>query len=470
MGLGAGLGAVGALLVIGAGGLLTLVGLLWYPTLRLARLLRRKPKRGTALPSQSAATTAQSHPPSPQPLTGTSSSFAGSFCGGDGVALRSGGAIEEARSTASTHTKWDRLLHRFAFATTPAFKGLSDMESRLFRNRLAATPTAAPVFIAGLPRAGTTLLLRALAAVGPFATSRYRDMPFLLTPLLWHALSRRLPRRRSLLMRAQGDGVVVSLDTPEALEEIVWRAFWPAKYRADRIEPWQACERDAHGEFAPFLASHLAKTIAVRRRQGQPASRYLSKNNVNLGRVANILTLHPDAAVVVPFREPRRQAASLLRQHRRFQEIHATDPFAKRYMADVGHFEFGANLKPINFDDWLANTDAAKVANEAMDLDFWLRYWRAAYRHALAETSDNVAFVSYEAVCAQPFKTLTALCERLQVHPARQTLEAVAADVRSDDGAAAADAASGIDPALLDETSAIHEELLRRAGGATPDG
>ena len=470
MGLGAGLGAVGALLVIGAGGLLTLVGLLWYPTLRLARLLRRKPTRETTLPSQSAAT-AQNHPPSPQPLTGTSSSFAGSFSEGDGVALHSGGAIEEAHSTASTHTKWDRLLHRFAFAATPAFKGLSDMESRLFRNRLAATPTGRPVFIAGLPRAGTTLLLRALAAVGPFATSRYRDMPFLLTPLLWHALSRRLPRRRSLLMRAQGDGVVVSLDTPEALEEIVWRAFWPAKYRADRIEPWQAGERDARGEFAPFLASHLAKTIAVRRRQGQPASRYLSKNNANLGRVANILTLHPDAAVVVPFREPRRQAASLLRQHRRFLQIHATDPFAKRYMADVGHFEFGANLKPIDFDGWLTSTDTHSLATEAADLDFWLRYWRAAYRHVLAETSDNVVFVSYETVCAQPFKTLTAICERLQLHPARQTLDAVAADIRSDDGAAAADAASGIDPALLDETSAIHEELLRRAGnGATPDG
>lgn len=459
IGLGAGLGAIGALLVIGGGGLLTLVGLLWYPTLRLARWLRRKPGRATGGPGQTVATemetAAHAHPPS---------AFADAPFD-DGVALRRpGAAIAQADSTASTHTAWDRLLHRFAFAATPAFKGLADMESRLYRSSLAAMPTGRAVFVAGLPRAGTTMLTRALAALGPFATSRYRDMPFLLTPLLWHALSRRLPRRRSLLVRAQGDGVVVSPDTPEALEEIVWRAFWPAKYHADRIEPWQASERDAHGEFAPFLASHLAKTIALRRRQGQPASRYLSKNNANLGRVANILTLHPDAVVVVPFREPRRQAASLLRQHRRFLRIHAADPFAKRYMADVGHFEFGANLKPIDFGGWLAN---ATVASEAADLDFWLRYWRAAYRHALAEAGENVVFVSYEAICARPFETLTRVCGLLGIHPPRQRMEAVAADIRPDDSAAAAESAAvlpGIDPALLNETSAIHEDLLRRVG------
>ena len=470
MGLGAGLGAIGALLVIGGGGLLTLIGLLWYPTLRLVRLLRRKRARETAMPTQSVAIEPESaplSPPSDAPAHALAHAPDLAAPDGVGVALRSSGAIADADSTARTHTRWDRLLHRFAFAAIPAFKGLSDMESRLFRNRLAATPTGSPVFIAGLPRAGTTMLLRALAAVGPFATSSYRDMPFVLTPLLWHGLSRRLARRRILLVRAQGDGVVVSLDTPEALEEVVWRAFWPAKYHADHIEPWQASERDAHGEFAPFLASHFAKTIAVRRKQGQPASRYLSKNNANLARVANILTLHPDASVVVPFREPRRQAASLLRQHRRFQQIHATDPFAKRYMANVGHFEFGANLKPINFDGWLSgDADQRTPRSEAADLDFWLRYWCAAYRHALAETRDNMVFVGYEAIRARPFETLTNLCERLRIHPAHRTVEAVAAEIQADDGAAAgdsADAVAGIDAALLDETSAIHEELLRRA-------
>ena len=371
--------------------------------------------------------------------------------------------------TAATHTAWDRLLHRFAFATTPAFKGLADIESRLCRRRLAAIDVRRPVFIAGLPRAGTTMLLRALAALGPFASNSYRDMPFLLTPLSWDLLSRRLPRRDAAMERAQGDGVVVTRDAPEALEEIVWRAFWPAKYRPDRIEPWHPGERDRHGEFAPFLRSHFAKTIVLRREQGQPARRYLAKNNAHLGRLGKLVALQPDAIVVVPFREPRRQAASLLRQHRRFSEIHAADRFARRYMADVGHFEFGANLRPIDFGGWLGAVEGSLGAS-AQRLEFWLRYWCAAYEHALAEARDGqigsrIVFVSYDVACMRPFETLAGLCRRVGVGEPR-ALKAVAADIEPEDGPSEAGLSrdfAAVDSALLGRAAAIHERLLRRA-------
>lgn len=42
IGLGAGLASVGALLVVVVGGLLMLVGLVWYPALRLVRFLRQR--------------------------------------------------------------------------------------------------------------------------------------------------------------------------------------------------------------------------------------------------------------------------------------------------------------------------------------------------------------------------------------------------------------------------------------------
>lgn len=376
-------------------------------------------------------------------------------------------ASDGAGATAGTHTAWDRLLHRFAFATTPAFKGLADIESRLYRRRLAAIDVRRPVFVAGLPRAGTTMLLRALAALGPFASNSYRDMPFLLTPLSWDLLSRRLPRREVAMERAQGDGVVVTRDAPEALEEIVWRAFWPAKYRADRIEPWQPAERDRHGEFAPFLRSHFAKTIALRRWQGQAASRYLAKNNTHLGRLRKLMALQPDAIVVVPFREPRGQAASLLRQHRRFSEIHAADQFARRYMADVGHFEFGANLRPIDFGGWLGAVEG-RLPAAAQRLDFWLRYWCAAYDHALAEAGDDligssIVPVSYDTACMRPFETLARLCRCVGVgEPAG--LEAAAAEIEPGGARSEAELArefAAVDPALLGQAAAIHDRLLR---------
>ena len=463
IGLGAGLASVGALLAVAVGGLLMLVGLVWYPALRLVRLLR-KPAPGSTGPAPEAgagvAAPEQAGEAAPDPTA--------ALPGDASMVGRGAGEVADA----GTHTVWDRVLHRFAFATTAAFKGLADIESRVCRRRLAAIDVQRPVFIAGLPRAGTTMLLRALAALGPFASNSYRDMPFLLTPLFWELLSRRLPRRNAAIERAQGDGVVVSRDAPEALDEVVWRAFWPAKYRADRIEPWQADDRYARAEFAPFLRSHFAKTIALRREQGQPASRYLSKNNANLGRIGTLLALQPDAVIVVPFREPRCQAASLLRQHRRFLEIHAVDAFARRYMADVGHFEFGANLRPIDFGGWLGT--AEPLVADAHRLDFWLRYWCAAYGHALAEVGDgdasaNIVFVSYDATCRHPLESLASLCRQVGVgEPA--ALATVAAAIEPGDGPNDAELArqfATVDPGLLGRAAAIHERLLRCASASS---
>ena len=462
-GLGPGLASIGALLVAIVVGLLILVGLVWYPALRLLGFFRQVVPRRVSMP-KGPVDGAGGTVPDGEAVPGLAAPLYPAIASAVGRTVAAG----DTDALASTHTVWDRLLHRFAFATTAAFKGLADIESRLYRRRLAAIDATRPVFIAGLPRAGTTMLLRALAAVGPFASNTYRDMPFLLTPLVWELLSRRLPRREAAMERAQGDGVVVSRDAPEALDEVVWRAFWPAKYRADRIELWPADEDDARGEFAPFLASHFAKTIALRRQQGLPASRYISKNNANLGRIPKILALRPDAIVVVPFREPRRQAASLLRQHRRFLAIHAEDAFARRYMADIGHFEFGANLRPIDFGGWLGTADPTPEA-AAQRLDFWLRYWCAAYDHALSEAGDNVVFVSYEAACTHPFETLASLCRRVGVaEPAR--LEAVAAEIEPGNGTSEEDLArefAAADPWLLGQAAAIHGRLLRCAVAPT---
>ncbi len=36
--------------------------------------------------------------------------------------------------------------------------------------------------------------------------------------------------------------------------------------------------------------------------------------------------------------------------------MHARDPFARRYMEAIGHYDFGANLRPIDFDGWATAT------------------------------------------------------------------------------------------------------------------
>lgn len=356
----------------------------------------------------------------------------------------------------------DRFLHRFAFGAVWLQKALSDVEDRLYAGRLSAVEIRHPVFVTALPRAGTTLLLETLASLGRFATHTYRNMPFVLLPLLWHALWSRFQAPGVVVERAHGDGVAVGPDSPEAFEEVVWRAFWPEKYLEDRLVTWTAADRDAAGDFDAFFRSHVAKIIVLQALRepagpGPETVRYLSKNNANVSRIPKLAGLFPDAVVLVPFRNPLDHAASLLRQHLRFRQAHAAEPFTKRYMADLGHLEFGANLRPVDFDGWLRRDDLERAHTP----DFWLRYWCAAYGHLLAHDAGRVVFVDYDLLCANPDRVLRRVGAAAGITGAAGSeLEAAAQRLRAPTRYPAAPA---VDQRILDAASALHRELRTRS-------
>jgi len=60
----------------------------------------------------------------------------------------------------------------------------------------------------------------------------------------------------------------------------------------------------------------MRKIILLRRPDDPGPARHLSKNNLNIARVQWLRRRFPRAAIVVPFCEPLRHAASLLEQHR----------------------------------------------------------------------------------------------------------------------------------------------------------
>ena len=147
--------------------------------------------------------------------------------------------------------------------------------------------------------------------------------------------------------RAHGDGIEVGYDSPEAFEEILWGAFWPEKFFETGIGLWSSADRNTDAE--EFFQKHFAKFVALRCQDGVGGGRYISKNNANIARLDAIPAMFPDASIVVPIRSPVAHAASLLRQHQNFLAQHKTDPFAKRYMQDIGHLEFGDLHRPIQF-------------------------------------------------------------------------------------------------------------------------
>lgn len=299
----------------------------------------------------------------------------------------------------------DKLLHNLAFSGLGLQRALADLEGRLYRKQLARVQPGPPVFVTALPRAGTTLLLEVLNADPAFATHNYRDMPFLLCPLLWNSLSGGFRKQAQAEERAHGDGMLVGYDSPEAFEEVIWRLFWPRHYQDDRILPWNAQSQGE--EFARFYAEHMRRIIALR--CANPGGRYLSKNNVNFARTKLLARLFPDCRIVVPLRNPRDHIGSLLTQHRRFLQVHAEDAFARRYMDSIGHLEFGALARPINVGNWLADRPPPALEEPTG----WLDYWCAAAEYLLALDNPNLVFFDYDRCCTEPEASLTALAETL---------------------------------------------------------
>ena len=80
------------------------------------------------------------------------------------------------------------------------------------------------IFITGLARSGTTILLNAIYKSNLFGSLTYSDMPFILAP----NLSSKLNINKTNLEfreRAHGDGITISINSPEAFEEVFWHTF-----------------------------------------------------------------------------------------------------------------------------------------------------------------------------------------------------------------------------------------------------
>jgi len=225
-----------------------------------------------------------------------------------------------------------KVLHHLALGNRALAEASFDVEQSLYASPASQADEGRHVFVAGLARAGTTILMRSLYETGLFRSLTYRDMPFVLAPNLWRAVSRHSRREAVPSERAHGDGILVDFDSPEALEEVFWRVFCRDDYiRSDQLIPMQA-DDEIVAKFRAYIRVIL---------KGGETRRYLSKNNNNILRLSSIAAAFPAAAILIPFRDPVQHAGSLLRQHRHFLAVHEADPFSRRYMTWLAHHEIG---------------------------------------------------------------------------------------------------------------------------------
>lgn len=326
---------------------------------------------------------------------------------------------------------WGHLLGRFVRHTAGLWVLLGKLESSLLDERLAAVPIVEPIYVSGLARAGTTIVLEVLAAHRSVATHRYRDYPSVYTPYLWNRyVDRAGPPAAEPTERAQGDGIEVTPDSPEAMEEILWMRFFPDAHDP-RLSNVLGPSTD-HPTFEAFYRDHLRKLLLVR-----GGVRYAAKGNYNVTRLEYLHKLFPDARFVIPVRHPRTHVPSLMRQHQRFSAAARSEPRVREHLAAIGHYEFGPDFRPINTGDATRTARIAQLVARDQPLRGWARYWSQVYGY-LAERLEAspslrqaTLIVRHEDLCADPRQMIHALLDHCHLERDDTVAEKFATTIRT---------------------------------------
>jgi len=324
-------------------------------------------------------------------------------------------------------------MTRFAHAMPGAMKLLGDIETDMLRDRLAAIRIDRPVFIAGVARSGTTLLLNLLSRLPHVATHRYSDFPFLFIPVAWNRLQERMGASGPPIERPHRDRIQITRDSPEAFEEPLWAHFFDAIHDPDALHRLTA--EDRHPAFDDFFLEHLRKVLMLR-----VGTRYVSKGNYNITRIEYLADLLPDARFLVPVRHPVSQVESLMRQHRLFSEYTATDPRVPKYLRAAGHFEFGPQRVPVNLDHMNARR-IAKSWQAGEDAAGYAYLWNSVYAHGCRlkcqrELHTRIEFVRYEDVCGDAPRALRRIATHCELEESADELVANLPDISGRPGSA----------------------------------
>lgn len=294
----------------------------------------------------------------------------------------------------------DNLMTQFATQNASLMQRFGDFETKWLRSRLAQINIDRPVFIAGLARSGTTIVLEKLTSLPGVATHRYRDFPFVMTPVFWNRYLRVAGGKQRSAERPHQDGIKINRDSPDAFEEPIWQQFFPNLHKPEYAHVLNA--ELSNPEFERFYREHIQKILLLRN-----GNRYVSKGNYNLPRIEYLGRLFNDALFVVPIRHPFSHIQSLVRQHQLFGEYAQDDPNSPDYLRAVGHYEFGEQRQPINIGKNCAERTLAAWQNGNEALGYAIQ-WAETYRYVAdlcatkSELENRIRIIRFEDLCTAP--------------------------------------------------------------------
>lgn len=312
-------------------------------------------------------------------------------------------------------------------AAAPVFVALGNLETKMLARRLARQSVDRPVYICGLPRAGTTITLQMLSEHPDVVTHKYADflMPYM--PWIWNQVFPRIPvnAMRKPVPRIHRDRIEVTRDSAEMGEEILWEHFFPDIH--DETDYSVLGATTSNPAFEHFYVDHLKKLELVRGR-----NRYVSKAIMCVVRMQYLRRIFPDARFLLYVRNPIDHVASMIKQDRIWAEIESSDPRQIEIIELTGHHEFGPHQVMAN----VGNPDELREIRRMFDAGQWglsrARYWAYVYGFVAKQLQDDpqlreqVCIVRYEDLCSESLPTIDRILEHtgLAAAPFAQTRDA----------------------------------------------
>jgi len=262
-----------------------------------------------------------------------------------------------------------KYLHHFILGNNFVKKSLFDIEKMIFLEKDNEHKLQKHIFITGLPRSGTTILLEFIYKTQDFASLTYSDMPFIMAVNLYGKIFRN--KNIPLTERIHQNGIKFDLKSPEAFDEVFFKTYKKNSYEDN---------------FSNFVSLVLKK---------YNKKRYLSKNNNNYKRINLINSNFSNAIILITYRNPLQHCNSLLIQHKHMCELQKKEKFILNYMNYLGHYEFGLNYK---------NWNLSEKYKDPFSLNHWLEQWYFFYNQIIkiSEKNHNILLVPYDEICNQP--------------------------------------------------------------------
>ncbi|HTU82948.1 MAG TPA: sulfotransferase [Candidatus Acidoferrales bacterium] len=307
---------------------------------------------------------------------------------------------------------------RTVHAGAPVFVGLGNLESRVLAKRIAAARVDRPVYICGLPRAGTTISLQMLSEHPDVTSHKYADFLMPYAPYAWNWIFPKVPvdAMRKPVPRIHRDRIQVTRDSAEMGEEILWEHFFP--YIHDEARVSLLDDSTSNPAFEKFYREHIVKLLLSRGR-----GRYVSKAIMCVIRMQYLRKIFPDARFLLYVRNPIDHVASLLKQDRIWDELDRTDPRQIEIIELTGHHEFGQRqiMANVGKPEVLAEIHALRDAGRTVRAR--ARYWSYVYDFVLGQLASDpglaqaTCVVRYEDLCGQSGETIDRIVAHAQLDP-----------------------------------------------------